>query len=309
MSESIHKPVLLDEVQEALQPRSGERYADATLGGGHHARAILEASSPRGFLFGCDRDPEAVARSKAYLAAYDGRFELREMNFSELMSWIPPRSCAGVLIDCGISSDQLAQHERGFSFQADGPLDMRMNQSEGATAADLVNELAEAELAKIFWEYGQEAESRRIARAIVKARQVRRLETTRQLAELIERVSPRRGQARHPATRVFQALRIEVNFEVKSLKSGLAAACSLLKPTGRLAVVTFHSLEDRITKAFGREQTRDYTFEGEEDVPALRRPMIPQMKWVHTKAIRPSENEIASNPRARSAQLRVLEKL
>jgi 16S rRNA (cytosine1402-N4)-methyltransferase len=279
------------------------------LGGGHHARAILEASNPQGFLFGCDRDSEALARSKAYLAPYEGRFELREMNFSEMATWIPPASCAGVLIDCGVSSDQLVQPERGFSFQADGPLDMRMTQGEGATAADLVNELSEAELAKIFWEYGQEAESRRIARAIGKARQVRRLETTRQLAELIERVSPRRGQARHPATKVFQALRIEVNLEVKSLKSGLAAACSLLKPTGRLGVITFHSLEDRITKTWGRQMARDYTFKGEIDIPALRQAAVPQMKWVHTKAIRPSETEIAENPRARSAQLRVLEKL
>jgi 16S rRNA (cytosine1402-N4)-methyltransferase len=231
------------------------------------------------------------------------------MNFAELSSWIPPASCAGVLMDLGISSDQLNQADRGFSFQAEGPLDMRMNRAEGVTATDLVNELSEAELAKIFWEYGQEAESRRIARAIVKVRQARRLETTRQLAELIERISPRRGRARHPATQAFQALRIEVNSEVKSLKSGLAAACSLLKPTGRLAVVTFHSLEDRITKAFGREMTRDYTFEGEVDEPALRRPAVPQMKWVQRSAIRPSEVEIARNPRARSAQLRVLEKL
>ena len=174
MSVSIHKPVLLAEVLEALRPRSGERYLDATLGGGNHARAILEASSPDGFLYGCDRDPEAIARAKAYLAPYAGRCELREMNFSELGSWIPPASCAGVLIDLGISSDQLAKAERGFSFQADGPLDMRMTQGEGVTAAELVNELSEAELAKIFWTNGQEAESRRIARAIVKARQARR---------------------------------------------------------------------------------------------------------------------------------------
>ena len=309
MSESIHKPVLLAEVLEALQPRTAERFLDLTLGGAHHAAAILEASSPDGFLYGCDRDPEAIKHAKSFLAPYAGRFELRQMNFSEIGSWIPPASCAGIIMDLGISSDQLAQPERGFSFQTDGPLDMRMNPAEGVTATDLVNELSEAELARIFWDYGQEADSRRIARAIVKARKVRRLETTRQLSELIERVSPRRGQARHPATQVFQALRIETNSEVKSLKSGLAAACSALKPTGRLAVITFHSLEDRVVKAFGREKARDYTFEGEIDVPALRRAAVPQMKWVNTKAIRPSEAEVASNPRARSAQLRVLEKL
>ena len=292
MSVSIHKPVLLAEVLEALQPRSGERYLDATLGGGNHARAILEASSPDGFLYGCDRDPEAIARAKAHLAPYAGRCELREMNFSELGSWIPPASCAGVLIDLGISSDQLAKAERGFSFQADGPLDMRMTQGEGVTAAELVNELSEAELAKIFWTNGQEAESRRIARAIVKARQARRLETTRQLAELIERISPRRGQGRHPATQMFQALRIEVNSELKSLESGLAAACVCLKQGGRLAIITFHSLEDRIVK------------------DALRQGVgTGRYRLLTKKPVTPTETEIAANPRSRSAKLRVAEKI
>jgi 16S rRNA (cytosine1402-N4)-methyltransferase len=208
-----------------------------------------------------------------------------------------------------VSSAQLDQADRGFSFQREGALDMRMDPRDGTTAADLVNELGEAELARIFWEFGDEAQSRRFAKAIVKARQARRIETTRQLAELIEGLSPRRGQARHPATQVFQALRIAVNDETNSLKSGLAAALSSLKPAGRLAVITFHSLEDRMVKEFGRENARDYTFDGPIDVPELRRPARPALRWVTRKAIRPSEAEMKANPRARSAQLRVMEKL
>lgn len=309
MPEFIHKPVLVSEVLQALQPQGGGVYADGTIGAGNHARAILEASSPTGWLYGCDRDGSALAAAKAELAPLAGRFDLRQMNFSELAAWIPAGTCDGVLLDLGVSSPQLERPERGFSFQHDGPLDMRMDQRSGTTAAELVNALPEAELARIFWEFGQEAQSRRFAKAIVKDRQARRFETTRQLAELIERLSPRRGQARHPATQVFQALRIEVNNETNSLRSGLAAALSILRAGGRLAVITFHSLEDRIVKEFGRERARDYTFEGAVDVPELRRPAAPELRWVNRKAIQPGEAELAENPRARSAQLRVMEKL
>jgi 16S rRNA (cytosine1402-N4)-methyltransferase len=301
--------VLVTEVLQALQPRPGGRYADGTIGGGNHARALLEASSPDGWLYGCDRDPFALAAAAELLAPFSGRFELRQMNFAELAGWIAPGECDGVLLDLGVSSAQLDQPERGFSFQKDGPLDMRMNPGQGTSAADLVNSLGEAELAQIFWEYGQETQSRRFAKAIVKDRQARRFETTRQLAQLIERLSPRRGQARHPATQMFQALRIAVNNEWSSLRSGLAAALSILKPGGRLAVITFHSLEDRIVKEFGREKSRDYMFEGPLDIPELRRPAVPQLRWVNRKAIQPSEAELAANPRARSAQLRVMEKI
>jgi 16S rRNA (cytosine1402-N4)-methyltransferase len=307
--ELIHKPVLLAEVLQALQPHSGGRYIDATLGGLGHARAILEASHPDGLLFGCDWDPEVVQRAATELVQFAGRFEVRHSDFADLATWIPPASCEGALFDLGISSLQLDRADRGFTFQQDGPLDMRLNRDEPGTAADLLNELSEAELAKIFWEYGQERESRRFARAIIRARQVRRLETTRQLAELIERLSPRRGQARHPATQVFQAVRIAVNHEWKSLKSGLAAALSRLKRGGRIAVITFHSGEDRIVKEFGRAKSRDYSFEGDVDDPALRRPAIPELKWVNRKAIHPSAAEVQANPRARSAQLRIMEKL
>jgi 16S rRNA (cytosine1402-N4)-methyltransferase len=203
---------------------------------------------------------------------------------------------------------QLDQPGRGFSFQADGPLDMRMDDRQPITAANLVNGLSESGLEKIFRELGEEPEARRIARAVVQDRRARPFETTGQLARLIERLSPRRGKKRHPATRVFQALRMAVNDEVPSLKRGLAAACALLRPGGRLAVITFHSGEDRVVKEYGREQTRDYTFEGEVDVPELRRPCVPALQWVHRKAIQPGDTEMESNPRARSAQLRVLEK-
>jgi 16S rRNA (cytosine1402-N4)-methyltransferase len=307
--EFIHKPVLLTEAVEALQPRAGMRFIDGTVGGGNHAAAVLEASGPDGWLYGCDRDPAALEAAAGRLRPYAGRFELRQMNFSELATWVPPASCDGALLDLGVSSAQLDQAQRGFSFQHDGPLDMRMDPRQPTMAADLVNGLSEAELTRTFFENGQERQSRRFAKAIVQARQSRRFETTRQLAEFIERLAPRRGQARHPATLVFQALRIAVNDEWRSLRSGLAAALSSLKPGGRLAVITFHSSEDRIVKDFGRERARDYTFEGEVDIPELRRAVVPQLKWVSRKAIVPTENELRENPRARSAQLRVMEKI
>jgi 16S rRNA (cytosine1402-N4)-methyltransferase len=186
---------------------------------------------------------------------------------------------------------------------------MRMDVRQRLTAAELVNEWGEAELVRIFRDYGDEPNARRLARAIVEARQGRRFETTGQLAALIERWVPRHGKKRHPATRVFQALRMAVNDESRSLKSGLAAACTILKPGGCLAVITFHSVEDRITKEFGREQSRDYTFEGDVDMPELRRPCSPKMKWIQRKAVQPSAEDVMENPRARSAQLRVLEKM
>jgi 16S rRNA (cytosine1402-N4)-methyltransferase len=296
------------EVLEALRPRSGGRYLDGTVGGAGHAEAILDASSPTGWLFGCDRDGAAVEAAKARLNRFAGRFEIRRGNFADLAEWVPAESCDGVLLDLGVSSPQLDQAERGFSFQADGPLDMRMDQSQGMTAADLVAEASEQELARFFWEYGDESQGRRFAKAIVRARQDRALSTTRDLAGVIERISPRGGRKTHPATRVFQALRVAVNDELGSLERGLASALWVLKPGGRLAVITFHSTEDRMVKEFGRERTRDYTFPGEVDVPELRVPRQPEAAWVSRKAILPSEEELRGNPRSRSAQLRVLEK-
>jgi len=298
------------EVLTALQPRPAGRYADGTLGGAGHAVSILAASSPTGWLSGCDRDGVAVEVAKNRLAEkFAGRFEIRRGNFSELADWIPAASCAGVLLDLGVSSPQLDSAERGFSFQNDGPLDMRMDNRQPQTAADLVNELGAEEMAKIFWEFGDERDSRRFARAIVHDRAQRKFETTRQLAELIERLAPRNGKKSHPATKVFQALRIAVNDEIGSLKCGLAGAVKILQPGGRLAVITFHSLEDRVVKEFGRARTRDYTFSGAVDVPELRSPCVPELSWVSRKAVLPGEIELQENPRSRSAQLRVLEKI
>jgi 16S rRNA (cytosine1402-N4)-methyltransferase len=297
------------EVSDALSPKPGGRYADGTLGGGGHAEAILATSSPTGWLFGCDRDGAAVEAAKQRLAKFAGRFEIRRGNFSELADWVPPGSCDGVLFDLGVSSPQLDVAERGFSFQQEGPLEMRMDLRQGITAADLVNNESAEELARIFWEYGGERDSRRFAKAIVHDRETRRFETTRQLAELIERLSPRYGRKAHPATKVFQALRIAVNDEIGSLKRGLETAMKILKPGGRLAVITFHSLEDRIVKDFGRAGARDYTFAGGTDVPELREPRAPELKIITRKAIAPGETELAENPRSRSAQLRVFEKI
>ena len=298
------------EVLDALKPKPGGRYADGTLGGAGHAESILAASSPTGWLFGCDRDGAAIEAAKKRLAEkFAGRFEIRRGNFDEMAGWIPAADCDGVLLDLGVSSPQLDSPERGFSFQQDGPLDMRMDTRQTLTAAELVNGASAEELAKIFWELGDERESRRFAKAMAHDREQRKFETTRQLAELIERLSPRRGRKAHPATKVFQALRIAVNDEVGSLKRGLEAAVKILKPGGRLAVITFHSLEDRVVKEFGRERTRDYTFTGGVDVPELRRPRVPVLGWVTRRAIKRGENELNENPRSRSAQLRVLEKM
>lgn len=294
----------------ALGPKAGGTYVDGTLGSGGHAAAILRASAPTGWLFGCDRDGDALEAARARLAAvFSGRFELRRGNFAELSNWVPAGSCDGVLLDLGVSSPQLDRAERGFSFQQDGPLDMRMDARQALTAAELVNSASADELAKIFWDYGDESDSRRMARAIERDRQVRRFETTRQLAELMERISPRHGRKAHPATRVFQALRIAVNDEIGSLRRGLTGAVRLLKPGGRLAVITFHSLEDRVVKEFGREQARDYVVLGEVDVPELRQPRVPVVRLVTRKAIGAGDAEVAANPRARSAQLRVMEKI
>jgi len=289
---------------------SGERtlWVDGTVGGGGHAAEILEASAPGGRLIGFDRDAAAIEAAEKRLANFAGRFELRHGNFSDLAETIERGSCDGVLLDLGVSSPQLDQAERGFSFQQEGPLDMRMDKRQTATAAELVNGLDEKELAKIFREFGEEPQAVRFARAIVRDRQGARFETTTQLAALIERLAPRRGSKRHPATRVFQALRMAVNDEERLLRSGLAAACTCLRSGGRLAVITFQPLEVRIAKEFGREKAREYAFEGNVDVPELRRPVTPEMKWVQRKAIQPSDEEVRTNPRARSAQLRVLEK-
>ena len=305
----VHQPVMVTEVLAALKPVPGGFYADGTVGGGGHAAAILAASSPSGWLFGCDRDGDAVEAARVRLAEFGGRFEIRQDNLANLAEWVPGAVCDGVLLDLGVSSHQLETGERGFSFQRDGPLDMRMDQRQPLTAAELVNTAPAEMLAKLFWEFGGEQQSRRFARAIVAQRAGKRLETTGQLADLIESIAPRRGKKTHPATKIFQALRIAVNEEIGSLEKGLTGALKILKPGGRLAVITFHSLEDRRVKDFGRARARDYTFTGGLDVPELREPRAPELKLITRKPIKPSAGELRENPRSRSAQLRVMEKL
>ena len=307
--EFAHKSVLLAEVLEGLQPKSGGKYFDGTLGGAGHGAAILQASAPDGWLWGMDRDEDALAAAERRLAEFAGRFELRRGNFSEAGDWIQPASCDGILLDLGVSSPQLDWSERGFSFQTDGPLDMRMDRRQERSAAELVNREDESELSNIFWELGEERQARRFAKAIVEQRKAKPFTTTKELADFIERLAPRHGKRTHPATQLFQALRMAVNDELGSLRRGLAGAVKLLKPGARMAVITFHSLEDRLVKEFGRERTREYTFEGEVDVPELRQPCVPELRWVQRKAIQPGAVEVNANPRSRSAQLRVMEKV
>jgi 16S rRNA (cytosine1402-N4)-methyltransferase len=297
---------MVAETLAALNVRPGGRYVDGTVGGAGHAAAILAASAPNGWLFGCDRDGAAVKAATERLEEFRGRFEIRRGNFGELDEMLEPASWDGVLLDLGVSSPQLDDAGRGFSFQQDGPLSMRMDERQGLTAAELVNGLGIDELTKIFCELGGEPQARRIAREIERERRQRPFETTGQLAALIERLAPRRGKRTHPATKVFQALRMAVNDELGSLRRGLDAAMKILKPGGRLAVITFHSLEDRVVKEFGRERARDYEFAGPVDVPELRRPRRPEVQWVQRKAVKPGAAELAENPRSRSAQLRAM---
>lgn len=306
----IHQPVLLAEVLANLRPRAGKAYFDGTCGGAGHSAAILQASSPTGFLYACDQDGDAIAAATERLAPFTGRFELRRMNFAAAAGWVPAGSCAGALIDCGVSSYQIDAAARGFSFQQDGPLDSRMDQRTTVTAAEIVNNWPVEELADLMWKYGDERESRRIARAIETERKMRRIETTRQLAGLIQRVCPRADHLPGRLARIFQSLRIAVNHEFEALQQGLAGAFGMLESGGRLGVITFHSIEDRIVKDFMREQARDYDLPpGEADFPHLRLPRSPRGLLVTRKPISPGADELAANPRSRSAHLRVLERI
>jgi 16S rRNA (cytosine1402-N4)-methyltransferase len=239
----------------------------------------------------------------------EGLFEIHHGNYDEVEKWIAPGVLDGALLDLGVSSMQLDMPERGFSFQTNGPLDMRMDSTQTLTAADIVNERPVEDLALMFWTLGGEKESRRIARAIADYRNTCRIQETLQLCRIIEKVKPAWRERIHPATRVFQALRMTVNDELGHVERGLQAVWSRLKVGGRLAVITFHSGEDRIVKIFGRNKARDYTTPGEVDIPAMRQPCEPELKWVERKPLQPSLNEIEANPRARSAQLRVYERI
>ena len=305
----MHNPVLVTEALEALALRCGGKYVDGTIGGAGHAVGILRAIGDTGWLWGIDRDGAALKAAAERLAAFTGRFELRRGSYDRMAEWVPEGGADGVLLDLGVSSPQLDRAERGFSFQHEGPLDMRMDQDQALTAADVVNTTPVEELARLFRELGEEPRAGRLARLIGEERQARPLRTTRELATLVERGAPRHGARIHPATRVFQAIRMVVNDEVGQLERGLEAAYRVLKSGGRLAVISFQSLEARRVKQFGAIRTRDYDFDGEVDVPELRRPRAPTMRWVARRAVVAGEAELAANPRARSAQLRVLEKV
>jgi len=308
MSDYQHRPVLLEEVVEALRIQPDGKYLDGTFGRGGHSRAILAGLSPEGCLFGLDRDPEALAAGKE-LQREDPRFSIAQGNYADLKryvrDWGVEEGLDGILLDLGVSSPQLDNPDRGFSFMGDGPLDMRMNPLQGVTAAEWLAEVPERELTRVFWEFGEERHARRIARSIVLTRQKQRLETTGQLASLIENTIGRREKKKHPATRCFQAIRIFINNEMAHLAEGLEAAIDGLRPGGRLVVISFHSLEDRLVKRTIREAVRPGK--------VLRNiPQHPDFKPVLKaigKAIRPSENELSVNPRARSAVMRIAEKL
>ncbi len=309
MTDQGHVPVLLAEVLETLQPRDGATYLDATFGGGGYARAILEAA-PGCTLFAIDRDPDAITRGAALARLFAGRLHLMQGRFGDMLTLLRDRGIAsldGVVMDLGVSSFQLDQAERGFSFRADGPLDMRMEKS-GPSAADLVNNLPERDLADIIYRFGEERFSRRIARAIVARRVEAPFTTTADLAALVRASVPRDPSGIDGATRSFQALRIAVNDELGEVERGIAAAMELLAPGGRLVVVAFHSLEDRIAKqamaaAAGRGGASRH------DPAALLGRTRPAFRLLTPRALRPGDAEASANPRARSARLRGLERL
>jgi 16S rRNA (cytosine1402-N4)-methyltransferase len=307
MSTYQHQPVLLDEAITSLRIRGNGIYLDATFGRGGHSRAIMAGLTEQGRLFTLDKDPQAL---QAGLEEWGGdpRFSMVQGSFAEMdrmvREWHIEESLDGVLLDLGVSSPQLDDPERGFSFMKEGPLDMRMDPTKGVSAAEWLAEAPEREMSRVFWEFGEERHARRIARSIVKARQQQRLETTTQLAGLIETTTGNR-EKKHPATRCFQAIRIFVNNELGDLAMGLEAAIRHLRPGGRLVVISFHSLEDRLVKRTFKEAARPGQVR--RNIPE-HPDWAPRLKIIG-KAIKPSEQEISANPRARSAVMRVAEKL
>ncbi len=306
-----HTSVLLRETIDLLAPRPGGIYVDGTLGGGGHAAEILKRSSPDGILIGLDQDPEAVARCKIGLASFGDRVIIRQANYRDLPSALQELGYGtidGAVLDLGISWFHLKSPNRGFSFQLDGPLDMRMDPSRGPTAADLVNGLSRDELAKIIHEYGEERRAGAIARAIEKARARRSITSTVQLAEIVSSVFPPYPPRRiHPATLTFQALRIAVNDELGALRDGVERIINLLKPGGRFTVITFHSLEDRIVKQAFAVLQKGCICPPKLPVCACNR--RPTLRILTRRPVTAGPGELARNPAARSAKLRAAEKL
>ena len=308
-----HLPVMPDEVLGTLAPAPGSLQIDATVGGGGHTERILEAANPDGRVLGLDADQAAIDRVAARLAGYGDRLVLRQANFRQLAKVAPAAgfdAVDGALFDLGLSSFQLADRERGFGFRTGGPLDMRFDTTRGVPASELLATLDADELAALFRRYGEEPSAWKIAKAIVAARETDPVETAEDLAQLVETVSPGNPRQRrriHPATRVFQALRIAVNEELDALAEGLASAVDLLRPGGRLVVLSYHSLEDRIVKRFFAAERRGCTCPPE--VPVCICGHAPRLRLVTRPSMTPTQAEVDANPRARSARLRAAERL
>jgi 16S rRNA (cytosine1402-N4)-methyltransferase len=303
--QQYHRPVLLREVLDYLRPGPGKTFLDGTIGGGGHTRALLEAGAE---VIGVDQDPDAISESMSLLADFAERLTLIRSNFVDVTRYLTGMGVSGfdgILIDLGISSHQLDSPQRGFSFQQSGPLDMRMGPNVPRKASDLVNFASEAELTRIFRDYGEEPAARRVAAEIVRTRVSHPFSTTAELAQAVETVLPRRGP-RHPATRIFQALRIAVNDELGTIERALPQLAEWVAPGGRFAIIAFHSLEDRLVKQFFRKVTQEW----------MDRPEWPEPKpnpsfgfrSITSRPVEPSEKELADNPRSRSAKLRVIER-
>ena len=302
-----HVPVLLDAVLATLAPRADAVYVDGTFGGGGYSEAVLTAARCR--VFAIDRDPDAVRRGRALAERHGGRLSILEGRFGDMAGLLAPVNIdpiAGIALDLGVSSTQLDTAERGFSFRLDGPLDMRMS-GQGQSAADLVASLPEPQLAELIRAFGEERFARRIARAIASARQLRPIRRTTELADIVRAAIPKSEPGQDPATRTFQALRIAVNDELGELDRGLAAAEQLLAPGGRLALVSFHSLEDRRVKEFLRRRS-DAAPRASRHQPIRAGASTPSFKLLSRRAVKPSAAEIAHNPRARAARLRAAER-
>jgi 16S rRNA (cytosine1402-N4)-methyltransferase len=303
-----HTPVLLEEVLAALQLRAGGRYLDATFGRGGHTRALLERIGPEGRVIAIDRDPEAIRAGREMFAA-DGRLTLVNSAFSQLLEVVTDAGLVGALdgalFDLGVSSPQLDDAARGFSFAQDGPLDMRMDSRHGQTAADWLMRAPEHEIARVIREYGEERFAKRIARAIVAARRERPITRTLELAEIVAGAVPTREPGKHPATRSFQAIRIHINRELEEIEAALAATLQALAPDGRLCIISFHSLEDGIAKRFVQRNSQDDpVYAGLPDIPAHARAKLRRVGG----AVHPSAAEVERNPRARSAVMRVAQR-
>ena len=305
MNADSHIPVLYDEVLTLLQPKPNGRYIDGTLGAGGHTAGLMQKSAPSGRILVFDKDAEAIAFAKKELQPYGDRVTYLHSSYANMGNLAPANGFSevdGILLDLGLSSRQLDNAERGFSFMKEGPLDMRFDTTQGDTAADLINNLDENALATIFWQYGEEKRSRKIAKAIVAERP---FHTTTQLAEAIAQTVHRRGR-KHPATQTFQALRIAVNRELETVETGVMAALDLLTANGRLAVISFHSLEDRFVKQTFRRLSKDCICP--PDQPICTCGGEAKYRLITRKAVQATADEVAQNSRSRSARLRVIER-